>query len=52
MKTLQDYLKEKTRRDELGSKGTDLFIQTALGEKSLAELQLAQAQVINERNIF
>lgn len=39
-----EYLKEKSGRTELGSKGTDLFI----GEESIAKLQLKQVKILRD----
>ena len=47
-----DELKKLTGRIELGSKGTDLFLSLDGKNKSLAELQLAQTEILKKSNIF
>ena len=48
----RDYLKKITGREQLGSKGTDLFISLDGENKSLAQLQYQQAKILADSNTF
>lgn len=47
-----DLIKKVEGREELGSKGTDLYFEIDGSLKSIAEIQLLQAKKLSEKNIF
>ena len=47
-----DLLKKWVGRNELGSKGTDLYIELNNKYVSLAELQLKQVEILNNKNLY
>ena len=47
-----DLLKKWVGRNELGSKGTDLYIELNNKYVSLAELQLKQVEILNDKNLY
>ena len=46
------HLKENSKRSQLGSKGTDLFIPTSEGSISIAEAQILQAKQTANKRIY